>query len=69
MKIGMSAREHTLKVMAGRSITDQCCFCEQVKSLLSHSLLCFKVGTLLLYKLIKYVDAPIVTKFCMYRSP
>ncbi|CAK9214852.1 unnamed protein product [Sphagnum troendelagicum] len=29
MKIGMSAREHTLKVMDGRSITDQCCFCEQ----------------------------------------
>jgi len=29
MKIGMSAREHTLKLMAGRSITDQCRFCEQ----------------------------------------
>jgi len=68
MKIGMSAREHTLKLMAGRSITDQCRFCEQVKSLLSHSLLCFKVDTLLLYKL-KYVDVPIVTKVCMYRSP
>jgi hypothetical protein len=32
MKIGMSAREHTMKLMAGRSITDQCRFCEQVKS-------------------------------------
>jgi len=29
MKIGMSARERTLKLMAGKPITDQCRFCEQ----------------------------------------
>jgi hypothetical protein len=70
MKIGMSARERTLKLMAGKPITDQCHFCEQVKSLLPN---CLSPSNLALQYLSSELDrercCTQCNKFCMHRNP